>query len=59
VGEQEVTRSSPPRFFDVEYAIPANLVQGKEKVAVRFQATNDNQIATVFGIRMIRADAER
>ncbi len=59
VGEQEVTRSTPPRFFDVEYTIPENLVQGKEKVTVRFQATNDNQIATVFGIRMIRADAER
>jgi DUF1680 family protein len=59
IGEQEVKRSIPQRFFDVEYAIPENLTQGKEKVTVRFQATNDNQIATVFGIRMIRADAER
>ena len=59
VGSQKVTRSSPPRFFDVEYAIPANVVQGKKKVTVRFQATNSNQIAAVFGIRMIRADAKR
>ncbi len=58
VGLQEVTRSVPARFFDVEYAIPEDLVQGKDKVTVRFQATADNQIATVFGIRMIRADAE-
>jgi hypothetical protein len=59
VGNQEVTRSSPERFFDVEYAIPASLVQGKEKVTVRFQAGEGNSVAGVFGIRMIRADAER
>lgn len=59
VGHQKVTRSRPDRFFDVEYAVPANLVQGKEKVTVRFQAANGNSIAAVFGVRMIRADAER
>ena len=59
VAEQELTRSSSPRFFDVEYAVPANMVQGKEKVTVRFQATEDSSVAGVFGIRMIRADTER
>jgi len=28
-------------------------------VTVRFEATNGNEIGGVFGIRMIRADAER
>jgi hypothetical protein len=59
VADQEVTRSSPARFFDVEYAIGANVVQGKEKVTVRFQASESSSVASVFGIRMIRADAER
>lgn len=59
VAEQTVGRSLPARFFDVEYAIPAQLAQGKEKVTVRFQAAADSEIATVFGIRMIRAKAER
>ncbi|MDH5467933.1 MAG: glycoside hydrolase family 127 protein [Candidatus Aminicenantes bacterium] len=54
IGHQEVTRSSPPRFFDVEYAIDANIVKGKEKVTVRFQAAEGSFIASVFGIRMIR-----
>ncbi|KPK76669.1 MAG: hypothetical protein AMJ79_05825 [Phycisphaerae bacterium SM23_30] len=54
VAEQEIEGTQPARFFDVLYAIPANLVKGKEKVTVRFQATNDNQIATVFGLRMIQ-----
>jgi uncharacterized protein len=62
VGEQTIERQSPEqvaRFFEVEYAIPAELVAGKQKVTVRFEATQENEIAAVFGIRMIRADAER
>ena len=59
VGEHEAVSSSPVRFFDVEYPIPADLVKGKTKVTVRFQSTKENDIATVFGIRMIRGDAER
>jgi len=59
LANQKVTRSSPTRFYDVEYAIAPNIVQGKKKVTVRFQATAGNTIAAVFGIRMIRADAKR
>jgi len=59
VGEQTIERGGPVRFFDVEYAVPAELVKDKQKVTVRFQATDGNEIGAVFGIRMIRADAER
>ena len=62
VGEQTVERRTPeqdPRFFDVEYKVPAECIQGKTKVTVRFQATNGKELGTVCGIRMIRADAER
>ncbi len=56
---QEVTRSSPARFYDVEYPLAADMVEGKEKVTVRFQAGEGDVVAAVFGIRMIGADAER
>ncbi len=56
VGEQTIARGSVSRFFDVEYSIPADLSRGKEKVAVRFQATNGNETAPVFGIRVIRGE---
>jgi DUF1680 family protein len=63
VGEQTIERSPPGsaagHFFDVEYKIPAGLAQDKKKMNVRFQATGGNEIAAVFGIRTIRADAER
>lgn len=58
ICHQEVMRTSPPRFFDVAYAIDANRVKGKEKVTVRFEATQGNSIASVFGIRMIRGDTD-
>ena len=59
VGRQEVKLVSPAHFYDVEYALPAELVRGKQKITVRFQAEPDAEIATVFGLRVIRADAAR
>jgi len=63
VGEQAIERSPPGsaagHFFDVEYKIPADLLKEKKKVTVRFQATGGNEIAAVYGIRTIRADAQR
>jgi uncharacterized protein len=59
VAEQTIERRGPMRFFDVEYPVPAEAVKGKEKVTVKFQATQGNEIGAVFGLRMIRADAER
>ena len=59
VGEQVVEKGGAPHFFDVTYAIPADLVKDKQKVTVRFQATDNNEIAAVFGIRTVRADQVR
>jgi len=60
VGEQRIERHRPgsatKSFFDVEYAIPAELVKDKQKVTVRFQATGGNETAGVFGVRMVRVD---
>lgn len=59
IARQTVERSEPLRFYDVEYAIAAARVVGKEKVTVRFQSQEDSAVAGVYGLRMIRADAER
>jgi hypothetical protein len=42
-------------FYDAQYAVPADLVRGKAKVAVKFQAMANGRIAPVFGVRTIRA----
>jgi DUF1680 family protein len=60
IGEQKIERHRPgsptKTFFDVEYPIPAELVKGKQKVTVRFQATGGNETAGVFGVRLVRTD---
>jgi DUF1680 family protein len=63
IGEQVIERSPPGsaegKFFDVEYKLPAEHLTGKNKITVRFAAKGGNEIAAVYGVRMIRADAER
>jgi DUF1680 family protein len=60
LAEQTVEKDgTAPHFFDTEYSVPADLVKDKKKVTIRFQATNHNEIAAVFGLRMIRAEALR
>ncbi len=60
IGEQRIERHRPgsptKSFFDVEYAVPAEAVKGKQKVTVRFQATGGNETAGVFGVRLVRAE---
>lgn len=62
VGEQAIERRTPEldiRFFDVKYSLPLDLVKGKQKVTVRFQAKDGDTIPGVFGIRTVRTDAAR
>jgi DUF1680 family protein len=54
IATQVVKRSTPYRFFDVEYPIDAKLIKGKQKVTIRFEAPEANSVSTIFGIRTIR-----
>lgn len=56
VGQESLGVSSEATFFDVEYTVPAELVKGKTKVTVRFEAVEGREIAAVFGVRMVRPD---
>jgi hypothetical protein len=59
VGDRVEKSRSPDQegtFDDVEYAIPGELLSGKNKITIRFQATDGNEIRGVFGVRTVRAD---
>ena len=56
VGKQHLDRSDPGRFMDLTYPVPPELVRGKAKVTVRFQATDGGRLPAVFGVRTVRAD---
>jgi len=52
--EQRLTPDQDKQFVDVSYAIPADIIAGKSKVTVRFQATGGNEIGGIFGVRTVR-----
>jgi len=49
--------AAEPEFFDVTYPVPADLVRGKRKVTVRFQADAGGRVVPVYGVRTVRASA--
>jgi DUF1680 family protein len=57
LATERIGLTDPPRFYDVAYAVPPALVRGKERVTLRFEATEGSQVATVFGVRVIRGEA--
>jgi len=62
IGEQVEPSRSPDQenpFVDVNYGLPAELIAGKSKITVRFQATGGTDIRGVFGVRTVRPDAGR
>jgi hypothetical protein len=54
LAHERFEASSESQFLDKEYALPVSALQGKQKVVVRFQATDGNDIAAVFGLRIVR-----
>lgn len=59
LGEQRIPGRQGLEFFDVTHALPADVVRGKTKVTVRFEATGGNEIGAVFGIRTHRVPPAR
>jgi hypothetical protein len=59
IGDHADSPLSPEQdapFVNVDYAIPPELIAGKSRVTVHFQATEGNEIRGVFGVRTVRAD---
>ena len=50
-----VPNANATGFYDATYAVPADLLRGKSKVTIRFQAAEKGRIVPIFGVRMIRA----
>lgn len=54
IATQELNGGTTGRFFDVEYPIPAELVQGKTSIVVRVQAHTGKTAGRVFGCRIVK-----
>ena len=53
VGSESQPQSSVSKFYEKEYVITPELLRHKEKLTVRFEATNGLEVTPVFGVRLI------
>jgi DUF1680 family protein len=52
IATQQLAADRPNAFFDVTYAIPPELIQGRESVTIRFQAPSRGMAGGVFGCQI-------
>lgn len=57
VGNGIMPQSSVARFYDMHYAVPPLLTNGRKSINVRFVVTNGNETAPVFAITTIKSSA--
>jgi len=54
IATQTVNVNRPGDFFDVEYRIPEELIRGKNRVTVKFQAPPDGIAGGLYGLAVLR-----
>lgn len=57
VATQTLDNNKPGVFYDETYRVPAELLQGKEKITVKFQAHPGKVAGGVFGCVLMKADS--
>jgi hypothetical protein len=57
LADHRLDRTDPPRFYDVSFPVPEELVRGKNNVTVRFQAKQGSLVPAIFAVRMVRTGA--
>ncbi len=55
IATQRLNNDKPNQFWDVTYALPAELLRGKARVTIRLAALPDNTAGGIFGARMLKA----
>ena len=53
LASESQPQSSLSKFYEKEYVIPADVMRHKEKLTVRFEATNGLEVTPVFGVLLI------
>ena len=56
VATQVLAVPKPREFINIEYAVPAPVTQGKERVEIRFQAHPGKTVGRVFACALLRQD---
>jgi DUF1680 family protein len=56
IATQRLENNRPDRFYDEVYRLPADLLQGKQAITVKFQAHPGAWAGGVFGVRVMKAE---
>jgi hypothetical protein len=59
IATQTLQRNAPGKFFEVQWPLPQELIGGKNKVAVRFQAHPGHTAGGLFGLATLKLRAEQ
>lgn len=54
IAEDNTGRWNQSEFFDVSYAIPDSMIEGKDHMGVKFQSVKDNTAGGVFYVRLVK-----
>ena len=54
VVTEKLNNNRPGEFYDAAYALPAELVRGKDKVTVKFSAHPGNLAGGIYDVRVLR-----
>ena len=55
IATQRLSRNRPEQMFDQVYPLPARLLQGKDRVTIKFQAGPGQFAGGVFGLRVVKS----
>jgi DUF1680 family protein len=56
IATENISNIKDGQFLSVQYDIPEELVRGKSKISVKFQAQPGNMAGPVFGVRTIKKE---
>jgi DUF1680 family protein len=56
IATESLMNKFPGKYYDVTYKIPEELVKGKDKITIKFQAHPDNLGGAVYGMRIIEGE---
>jgi uncharacterized protein len=59
IASEELSGQYEPRFVDVDYPVPAELLTGKDSLEIRFEPRDGKTAGPVFGCRLLPADGVR
>ena len=54
IASEDLNRYKDSRFYDISYSIPPDLLKGKQRVTIKFQANAHNQAGPVYGVRLVK-----